>query len=154
MRAVLLAALKQKQSLVKGRRQLWLPSTFSRFHAKPSVSFITPFSSSAMEEAEDSDDTEQDMIERADIHVLFGQLNKGLNAGSIKSGEILSLVKRLSAAGATIPISFMLDAGEAHSTLTCLRGICASALILSEAALSTDAALARVRLCFVSSSLY
>ena len=118
MRAALRSAAKQKRSIWFHNNFLRSPSLTAGCN-RPTISYIIPFCTSALEESNEDSDADGDMVgldqevmARFDTQVLFSRLNTGLNSGSINSADILDIMKKLSAAGAIIPVSFMLDAGQ------------------------------------------
>ena len=116
MRAVLQAAVRQR-SLLRGGHLFRLSTAFSRLHFqmidKTSLSTSAAQSEvSTVHANTNGNDLTGVEIDRVDKTFLFDRLNCGLNSGSIKSGEVLEVIRKLNASGATIPIGFILDAGE------------------------------------------
>ena len=112
MRAVLRSASKRKCGLLSPSSYYRSPTPYPRYCNQLSTILKSPLSISAFEDSSENTDWDHDTIARLDTQVLFARFHTGLITGSIEAGAIIDIVNKLSIAGTTIPISFMLDAGE------------------------------------------
>lgn len=112
MRAILRSASKRKCGLLPPSSYFRSPTRCERYYNEPSTVLKSSFCLTAFEDYVEDADGDHDTIARLDTQVLFGRFHTGLITGSIEAGAILDIVNKLSTAGITIPISFMLDAGE------------------------------------------
>ena len=117
MRAVLRSAARRQRRGLLTCSYFRPPSLCLRYRSEPIIILTSPFCLSALDDFDEDTDIDYDTIVRLDTQLLFERFNVGLNDESIESREILDIVDKLSAAGVTIPISFMFDAGE-HKDVT------------------------------------